>query len=141
MLGWTTNSLVINTNSFPIDYYALQCTPNVQQLTDKTTYRKQQEHIKSCNQRKALRTKKVDEECSEEFAKICNNPKLRVKHWDQTLDDHRKQLHHVISTAANKSIPKRSHAQKCRPISNTIYDDLIITLRSAKTKTIRRRCP
>jgi hypothetical protein len=47
-----------------------------------------------------------------------------------------KQLHHIISTAANKSIPKRSHTQKCRPITKTIYDDLITTLRCAKRKRL-----
>jgi hypothetical protein len=67
---------------------------------------------------------------------ICNDRKLRVKHWDQTPGGQWKQLHNIISSASNKSIPKRSHTQKCRLVTKTVYNDLIIALRSAKRKRL-----
>jgi hypothetical protein len=134
MLDRTTNSSVINTESFSFDHHALQCTLNVQQLTDKSTFRKQRKHIRNYNLRKTLRTKDLDKECWTEFAKICNDRKTRVKHWDQTPDGQWKQLHHIIFTATNKSLPKRSHTQKCRPVTKNIYNDLNITLCSTKRK-------
>jgi hypothetical protein len=78
----------------------------VQQLTDQTTFRKQREHIRNYDQRKTLSTKKVDEECWKEFAKIFNNRKLRVKQEDQTAENHRNNSTTSSLHLQTKAFPK-----------------------------------